>query len=203
MARVTQEHVDARRDTILRSAARLFARQGISGATMQEIAKEADLSAGAIYRYYNSKEELVRAVFDEATARNEQLFYGTAENAASPLDALAQIGRRVWMDEDDHDALVCDVQMTLAAVRDPEDFGIDLREKQTAVRNLLLELVRQAQQAGEIDPDIDTNDLAVILQACTAGIQLLKLNPDTDLNVEAAFELFLRMVAGLAPVARE
>lgn len=203
VTRVTQQHVDARRDAILRSAARLFARKGISGATMQEIANEADLSAGAIYRYYSSKEELLHAVFEEATTRNEKLFHGTAEKAASPLDALREVGQRVWVEQDNRDELICDIQMILAAARAPQDLGVDLLQTRYAVRDLLEELVRYAQAAGQIDPDIDSRHLAVILQACTAGIQMLKLNPDDDLNVQAAFDLFVKMVSGLGPRADE
>lgn len=203
VTRVTQEHVDARRDAILGAAARLFARKGISGATMAEIASDADLSAGAIYRYYKSKEELLRAVFDEASARNRELFHGAAEHAASPLDALQQVGRKVWIEIDDPDDLVCDVQMALSAARDPEDFGVDLRAARNEVRQLMLEMIRQAQAAGEIDPSIEPKDLALILHACTSGIQMLKLAPEDDFDVEAAFNLFVRMVRGLTPSVSE
>jgi AcrR family transcriptional regulator len=199
VTRVTQEHVDARRDSILGAAAQLFARKGISGATMAEIASEADLSAGAIYRYFKSKEELVRAVFDDASGRNQDLFYGAAEAATSPMHALELVGRKVWVELDDRDALICDIQMTLAAEHDPEDFGGDLQKTRSEVRQLLLEMVRQAQAAGEIEPSVNAEDLTVILQACTAGIQMLKLAPDDDFDLEATFNLFVRMVRCLGP----
>ncbi len=201
MTRVTQQHVDARRDAILHSATQLFARKGISGATMQEIANEADLSAGAIYRYFSSKEELLRAVFEDATTRNEQLFQGTAQNAASPLDALAQVGRRVWVEQDDRNALICEIQMTLTAARDPEDLGVNLKQTRDAVRDMLQGLVLQAQDAGEIDRNVDPHHLAVILQATTMGMQMLKLDRPGALDIESIFDLFVKMVGGLAPTA--
>lgn len=203
MARVTQQHVDARRDAILRSAARLFARKGISGATMQEIANEADLSAGAIYRYYSSKEELLRAVFEDATTRNEQLFQDIAEKATSPLDALAQIGRWVWVEQDDRDDLVCQIQMALKAAQDPEDLGVDLTQTREAMRGMLEALIRQAQNAGEIDRGVDARHLAVILQTTTMGVQMMKLDHPTGLDVESIFELFVQMVGGLGPQTGE
>lgn len=197
MTRVTQQHVDARREAILNAAARLFARKGISGATMADIATEADLSAGALYRYFSSKEELVRTVFDEAASRNEELFRGEAELADSPLDALQRIGRRIWVDQHDRDALICEVQMALSAARDPDDLGVDLSQNRRIVRDQLEGMVRQAQAAGELDPDIDPATMSLILQACTGGIQMLKLDPHEDRDIEAAFDLFVRMVVGL------
>lgn len=203
VARVTQEHVDARRDTILRSAARLFARQGVSGATMQEIANEADLSAGAIYRYYNSKEELLRAVFEDATTRNEQIFQDIAEKATSPLNALEQIGRWVWVEQDDRDDMICQIQMALGAAQDPEDLGVDLTQTREASREMLENLIRQAQDAGEIDRSVNAHHLAVILETTTMGVQMFKLDHPSGLDTEAVFDLFVKMVSGLGPRAGE
>lgn len=197
MTRVTQQHVDARHDAILDAAARLFARQGISGATMAEIAREANLSAGAIYRYFSSKEELVHAVFDDAITRNQELFQSTAQEAGSPLQALLAVGRKVWIDVDDRDDLVCDIQMALTAAQDPEDFGIEMSRTWLALREMLKGMIQQAQAAGEIDSNVDPETLAVILQACTSGIQMLKLDQHDEIDVEAAFNLMVQMVVGL------
>jgi TetR/AcrR family transcriptional regulator, transcriptional repressor of aconitase len=196
LTRVTQQHVDARRDAILGAAAQLFARKGISGATMAEIANEAGLSAGAVYRYYSSKEELLRAVFDEAAVRNRELFEGSAEMAATPMQALEMVGRKVWVEMDDPDDLICDIQMALSAARDPEDLGVDISQMRIQLRSLLKDMVVQAQAAGEIDPNVNPDHLAVILQACTAGIQMMKLVPEDNFDVEATFNLFVQMVRG-------
>jgi TetR/AcrR family transcriptional regulator, transcriptional repressor of aconitase len=197
VTRVTQEHVDARREAILEAATRLFARQGISGTTMADIAHDADLSAGAIYRYYASKEELVHAVFDDAIAQNQKIFDGAAGSAGSPFEAMLAVGRKAWIDHDDRDALVCDIQMTLAAAYDPEDFGLELSRTWGAVRGMLKEMVCRAQASGELDPNVDPETLALILQATTAGMQMLKLDKHNDIDVEAAFELMVKMVLGL------
>lgn len=49
---------EKRRRTILRAAKRLFFKQGSSPVTVSDIAKKAELSKGAIYLYFNSKEEI-------------------------------------------------------------------------------------------------------------------------------------------------
>lgn len=65
MARVSQQHLDARRRQILDGAARCFARNGFHATSMQDVLREADLSAGAVYRYFSSKEELIAAIVTE------------------------------------------------------------------------------------------------------------------------------------------
>src|SRR5215212_6087280 len=62
MPKVTEEHVEARRRQILSAALRCFARQGFHRTTMQDIFREADLSPGAVYSYFKSKDELVAAI---------------------------------------------------------------------------------------------------------------------------------------------
>lgn len=65
MARVSQEHLDARRRQILDGAALCFARNGFHATSMQDVLKEVDLSAGAVYRYFSGKEELIAAIVTE------------------------------------------------------------------------------------------------------------------------------------------
>ena len=65
MPKVTEEHVEARRRQILSAALRCFAREGFHRATMQDIFREADLSPGAVYSYFNGKDELMMAIVAE------------------------------------------------------------------------------------------------------------------------------------------
>lgn len=58
MPKVTEEHRQVMRTRIQDAALACFARKGFTGASMADIIKEADLSAGAVYVYYSSKAEL-------------------------------------------------------------------------------------------------------------------------------------------------
>ncbi|MBW2600279.1 MAG: helix-turn-helix transcriptional regulator, partial [Deltaproteobacteria bacterium] len=49
---------EKRRKTILKAAKRLFFKQGDNSVTVSNIAKKAELSKGAIYLYFSSKEEI-------------------------------------------------------------------------------------------------------------------------------------------------
>src|SRR3954454_4420931 len=51
-----------RRDEILSAAQRCFVRSGFHQTSMQEICKEAEMSAGNLYRYFPSKEAIIAGI---------------------------------------------------------------------------------------------------------------------------------------------
>ena len=53
----------ATKEQIERAALRLFLRDGIDGASMRELTREAGISLGAVYNHYESKEELAWQLF--------------------------------------------------------------------------------------------------------------------------------------------
>jgi AcrR family transcriptional regulator len=59
----------ARRELILRSAQKVFLTKGFEQTTIEDIAAEAELSKGALYLYFKSKEELYMAVFRKGLER--------------------------------------------------------------------------------------------------------------------------------------
>jgi AcrR family transcriptional regulator len=72
MPKVTLEYKELVRTRILESAHRVFSQKGYREATMDEIAEGLDLSKPALYRYYQSKEELFREILQsyiQATAK--------------------------------------------------------------------------------------------------------------------------------------
>jgi AcrR family transcriptional regulator len=89
MPRVTPEHTAAQRKRILDAAAECFALNGFHATSMQDILTAAGLSAGAVYRYFPSKEAIIRAL---AQARLDTvqggLPLGPAPKAADIIDLI-------------------------------------------------------------------------------------------------------------------
>jgi TetR/AcrR family transcriptional regulator, transcriptional repressor of aconitase len=65
--KVSQEHLEARRDQILDGARRAFARHGYEGTTVTVLEEEIGLSRGAIFNYFPDK----WALFFELAARDQ------------------------------------------------------------------------------------------------------------------------------------
>ena len=62
--RTDPERAQSRRNQVLQAAAVCFARSGFHGASMAEISREAGMSAGHIYNYFDSKDAIIMAFVD-------------------------------------------------------------------------------------------------------------------------------------------
>lgn len=63
-----------KRETILRAALEAFAEFGFHGAPTSLIAKKADVGVGTIYRYFESKDDLIEAIHEQVHAVFVQVF---------------------------------------------------------------------------------------------------------------------------------
>lgn len=75
-----QRRADARPDEILNAAAKCFLECGFAGAKVDHIAAGAGLSKGAVYLYFKSKEDMLRALIERGIKR-------VARSVADHLDA--------------------------------------------------------------------------------------------------------------------
>ena len=78
----------ARRQTILEAAASVFAKHGLESATIEMVARKAEVAVGTIYLYFSSRDDL----FLQLTAdRIEELTERYATIQASGLEPLAEL----------------------------------------------------------------------------------------------------------------
>ncbi|WP_405587834.1 TetR/AcrR family transcriptional regulator [Streptomyces sp. NBC_01190] len=142
MPRVSQAHLDARRQQIVDAARARFASHGFARTSMADIVTESGLSNGAIYRYFASKDEIVVAVCEQGTdALPEAL---TAEAVEGFLEHVRALAR-----DTDHARLVAQIYAE-AAVSPP--LAAVVQQQLAAMRAAVAELVpdRRRQQAGQI-----------------------------------------------------
>ena len=72
MVRRTKEEAQATRSRILDTAELVFEQRGVSGTSLNEIAKAAGLTRGAIYWHFQNKADLFNAMMERATLPLEQ-----------------------------------------------------------------------------------------------------------------------------------
>ncbi len=88
MARGRSADYDLNRETIVRTATRLFAQQGYPGTSMSDLAKACGISKPLLYHYVSDKYQLLREITEGHVSRLEAII---GEVAALKLDAPARL----------------------------------------------------------------------------------------------------------------
>src|SRR6201994_4609852 len=73
MPKVTEDHRKAQEERFVDAARRCFTRMGVAGTSMDDIRTEAGVSAVLMYRYFGSKDEMIRAAIAGSMAEFEAL----------------------------------------------------------------------------------------------------------------------------------
>lgn len=98
MPKLKPETEHARRQNILDAAQRCFARRGFHATSMQDICKEALVSPGALYVYFDSKEALIAGLCERDRAELTERLDGLCQ-APDFLAALNAIGESYFVDD--------------------------------------------------------------------------------------------------------
>ena len=88
------EQVEDKRTAILEAALKLIAENGFHGTAMSKVAKEARVSAGIIYHYFDSKDDLIDDLYRTVKRKSAHI---VLENYDPSQPLRAQI-RQIWED---------------------------------------------------------------------------------------------------------
>ncbi len=87
----TQEEAAKTRQDLLDAALQVFSRQGYQAARLQDIAKAAGVTRGAIYHHFGSKGELFNTLMDEASAQESGAVDAAIAEGGSLVEIMARI----------------------------------------------------------------------------------------------------------------
>ena len=90
---LSMEAVAEFRADVCRVAQALFARHGVEGVTMRQIASELDCSATAAYRYFKNKEEILAAVRAAAFNRFCEVIEAATQSSRDPRVSARNVGQ--------------------------------------------------------------------------------------------------------------
>jgi len=183
MPKVTQAHVEARRDQILQAACKCLSTKGFHKSTIRDICQEAGLSAGAVYGYFKSKDETFEALA-ELGKQSTRAFLDEARTDEGPVRSLSNLMASVisCLESDvGAESARLDLRLWDEGLSTPRirELFIDAH---TNIKEPFIELVRAGQQTGELASDVDPDGAAQVLVALSLGLTVLKaMEPDASL----------------------
>jgi len=170
MPKMSEEYLEQRRRHILQAAQRCFARKGFDQTSLQDIFRESGLSAGAVYRYFKSKDDLVQAI---ASGLFERLVAIIEEPLREdPVPGIEQIIGRVAlalqeMSGQDGPARVV-LPVLAAALHDPAIAAM-ARQLLGSFRARLVDALTRMRNLGRIPPDTDLQAVGAAVFALLPG----------------------------------
>jgi AcrR family transcriptional regulator len=181
--RKTRAEKQARtRAELLATAAKVFARRGYNGASVEEIAEEAGYSHGAVYSNFDGKADLFLAVFEDYMAERARELaatqVGVAEDASLEVRARALADQ--WMERfaRDRESFVLHMEFIAHAGRDPELAG-RFGSRSAALREAVSRYIAEYQEDSGADLALPPDDLALVLRALGIGLAVEALvSPD-------------------------
>jgi AcrR family transcriptional regulator len=189
------EQVEATRHAILASARRLFGSKGYNATSIDDIARAARVTKGAVYHHFETKHELFRSVYAEVEADAQARTTRAARPRSSSIDQLVQ-GMHAYLDA----ALDPEVQrITLidapAVLGSDPDGPADEQEGHRGVRDF----VAAGMKAGAITR-LDADSLAHVLRgSILQGAMVIAHSPDPAVARRRVGAVLEAMIRGLEP----
>jgi AcrR family transcriptional regulator len=189
MPRVSDEHLAARRQQILDAAYACFSRNGFHNTSMQDVIAEANLSVGAVYRYFKSKNELITAIAEGVLEGADEMFAElvTHEPPLPLAEAMARALDFADSQTGPHGAFRVAIQAWSESLRDPS-LAVFVAEKYGRFRALFAALARRAQETGELPADADPEAIGAALFGMVPGFALQRIlgnGPDKKTYADA------------------
>jgi AcrR family transcriptional regulator len=167
--RTQVERSASTREAIIAAATRLFAERGFANTGIDEIARTAGVSKGALYHHYPDKVDVLAAAYEDIETRLVEHLGRVVSRASDPFDAL-RVGAHAFLD-----ACLDPTVRRIALVEAPAGLGWE-RWREIDARHgfgLLQIGLQAAADAGLIDSEHLTERAHVLLAALIEASLLL------------------------------
>jgi len=179
------------RQCILDAAAACFAEKGYSGCSVADIMDRAGVSKGCMYVHFKSKEELFNTMIQREhrtgaeralKAANKKPYLDgiiwymkeCTKNAGIPMD------HRLW------------TEVLAVAARDQSVKKTFIASEREG-RKFLIDLLKKAAEAGEIDSSLDLELVSIWVFALGDGL-IARIADDPDFNLQKGYKLFEKLI---------
>ncbi|MDR1927942.1 MAG: TetR/AcrR family transcriptional regulator [Oscillospiraceae bacterium] len=160
----------AKQERILHTAGEEFALRGYEAARMATIAENAAVSVGALYKYFDGKQNLYLAVIHHSVAAMEDLLTSLSRTSEDILVKAEKIVREIQRFSR-RERLLIKLYAGATAENDPVLVARFAAELETVTARIYRQAIREAQAMGDVRADIDAGFAAFLLNSLFMMLQ--------------------------------
>ena len=181
MPKVTDAHLEARRQQIMDAAATCFAHKGFHRTTMHDICQMAELSPGAVYRYFSSKDEIIEAMEEQGREHSAAVIEAITSERKDTLGVLEGLADVFFSKLEDTRDCAVHIELWAEALSNPRIREMVVRIDDGIRSAFVKRIVSEGQERGEINAKLDADAVARVMMAFWDGLVLQKtLDPEVD-----------------------
>ncbi|WP_094275346.1 ScbR family autoregulator-binding transcription factor [Rhodococcus sp. OK302] len=195
---VRQARAVATREQIVLSAAQAFGKSGFEGASLAEIMDHSQVSKGAIYFHFQSKEELAQAIIEQQHRISIAAIETVACLENSAIEQIVMLCHEMARQMIEDPVVGAGIRLTLelSAVNGPADPYVDWIEGCRV-------LIQHAQREGDIVGTVSPSSLARTVIASFTGIQMVSNVLSGRADLEEQIDVFWGfLLPSIMPAAR-
>lgn len=166
---VLQDRAKATREAILEGAAVVFEEHGYGSASLTQVSEAAQVTKGALYFHFQSKEELARAVIEEQHRVGLEHSAAVLAGNHSGLTTMILMCRAFGLQLINEPVVKAGIRLTFEA----ETFGQPVRGPYEDWIAVMEQLVIQGKEENQIRPTVDPAVLARYVVASFTGVQMV------------------------------
>jgi AcrR family transcriptional regulator len=184
------------------AAFRLIVANGYHACTLQEIAEAADMTKGAIYFYFESKENLALHLLDvaEADIVDSLVRHLEAIDAPAPERVAAFFKFTSKQGIDRPFELLCLIKMSIEGRNSTELADKRINLIYARIYRILEEIIDRGKARGELDENLPTREVAAMIVATHDGMMLEWHRRSGEINgrifVRTVWQTFLHGILG-------
>jgi AcrR family transcriptional regulator len=179
---------------LFQCALQLFAERGFPNVTVEDITELADVGKGTFFNYFKSKDQVLRVMAEIQLGKLREVLETSESSKRSTRSVLNELCVKVSEEPGRSPELARALLAAFLSSTVREQVAQDMAEG----RRLLSRILKVGQKRGDVDPKLNTEQMALHFQQAFIGTMLLwsmRGEQKLEIAVDATFQQFWKSIA--------
>jgi AcrR family transcriptional regulator len=193
-------HAGRGKPELLAAAAKVIAKRGLSNTRFTDIADATGVAVSTLQYLFGSREDLVIAILEYATQESLHQLREIAEETSDPRERLARlIVHSMGQPDDSHETWLLSMELSHAALRDPEVRPIYAQAYEARLA-ILRSTLQDGMRQGVFPSTLSAYDASAQILAVIDGFSRPPLDANSVIDAARARQLVIDTIASALSV---